>query len=73
MSHASVFVQVDQKDAPTLRLSIMQLANAAVLTSSNVLEDKSSTKILVNVSALNPGHSVPLNRILMRSHVNARV
>ena len=73
MLHASAFVQVDRKPVPTLRLSIMQLANAAVLTSSIVLEDKSSTKLPVNVSAPNLDLNAPLLSHMMRSHVSVRV
>lgn len=71
--HVSVFVQTDQKPVRTLRLLIMKLANAAVLTLSSVQEDKSLTRPPVDVSAPNLGQNVPSLSHMMISHVSVLV
>ena len=56
--NVNVYVQTSQINAPTLRLSIMILANAAALTSSNAQVDKSLIQIHVNVNVLSQGLDV---------------
>ena len=61
----NVCAHISQIDAPTLRFSIVTLANVAALISSDALVGKSLIQIRVNANALNQGHGVPMLRDLM--------
>ena len=61
-SHVDAHVQIDHRDAPTIKPMITIDANAAVQIQSNVRVDRGLIQIPVDVSALRQGHSVPTLR-----------
>ena len=71
MSHVSALVQIDHRDAPTIKHLIMILANAVVHTQSDVQEGKGLIQTSADVNVRSQGPSVSTLRNMTKSHVNA--
>ena len=68
--NVNVYVLISQTDAPTLRFSIMILANAIALISSDALVDRSLIQIHANVSVLSQGLDVWMLKYSMMLHAS---
>lgn len=73
MLHASASVQIDHTDVPTAKCLTMILVSAVALRYTTAQEGRDLIQANVNVSVLNPDHSVHHTNSLMTLHVTVSV